>query len=76
MSEHAKSDMASWESDFHQMMESQRDGMEYEASMEDYYKNLAEEDIAFDQQQPIDFDQDGLPDLGGYIFGDYYLMVS
>lgn len=63
----SQSEMAKWESEFNQMMDSQRDDMEdFGAEMEEQYRRLTGEDSALDNL--IQFDEDGIPQLGEYVF--------
>jgi peroxin-5 len=62
-----QSDMAKWESEFNQMMNSEREDMDFDAEIEEQYKNLTREELGIDP--PVQFDQDGIPQLGEYVFG-------
>lgn len=58
--------MAKWEAEFNQMMTAEREDMDFTSQMEENYMNMAREDEAFDA--PIQFDQDGIPQLDRYTF--------
>ena len=66
-------DMAKWESEFQQLMQSQRDDADYGKTMREGWENgLGSYDG--EEMKPSDsfdtkFDEEGIPILGPYIFG-------
>jgi peroxin-5 len=63
-----QSEMAKWEAEFNQLMNSERDDLDFTSQMEEQYKNLTREDVSL--QTPIQFDDYGVPQLGEYVFGE------
>ena len=66
-------DMAKWEAEFHQLMSAQRDELDYGAFMQEAWENgigdLSEDSHLSDNF--IKFDDQGIPHLDGYVFGEY-----
>ena len=61
--------MAKWEAQFNQMMNSQREDLDfdYEGMMQNAWENMAKSD--FSNEPALEFDEQGIPALGEYVFG-------
>jgi len=61
-----KEDMAKWEAQFSQLMNSQRDELEYGTDMQNSWEGGIGN---YEGEKAIQFDAEGIPLLGAYIFG-------
>ena len=66
-------DMAKWEAEYNQLMSSTREELDYDygASIEDEWV-----DGLTDEKASTRFDEEGLPILGDYVFGEPHLPAS
>ena len=63
-------DLAKWESEFSQLMNAQRDEMDYGESMQNAWETgLGDYQGGPSLEKPIQFDAEGVPQLGDYVFG-------
>ncbi|KAJ3494592.1 hypothetical protein NMY22_g20052 [Coprinellus aureogranulatus] len=63
-------DLAKWESEFSQMMNAQRDELDYGESMQNAWESgLGDFQEGASTEKPLQFDDEGVPLLGEYIFG-------
>ena len=62
-------EMAKWEAQFNQMMNAQREDLDfdYAGMMQDTWENMAKSD--FSNEPALEFDEQGIPALGEYVFG-------
>ena len=68
-------DMAKWEAQFNQLMNSQREDVDfaYGASMQSAWEGMNSSD--FSSEPPLEFDEQGIPTLDEYVFGTYSWYV-
>ena len=61
-------DMAKWEAQFNQMMTSQREDLDFDygGMMQNAWESMGD---SFETEPPVQFDDQGLPILGNYVFG-------
>ena len=65
-------DMAKWESQFNQLMSSQRDGDEATGEMGDFAEQMWNQEsnsYNWSDESRVQFDNEGLPIMGPYVFG-------
>lgn len=65
-------DMAKWEAQFNQIMNSQRDGDEVAGDLGDFSSQLWSQEAGtydFSDEPKVEFDSEGLPIMGSYTFG-------
>jgi peroxin-5 len=65
-------DLAKWEAEFSQMMNAQRDELDYGESMQQAWENgVGDFQEGSSTDRPMQFDAEGVPILGEYIFGEF-----
>lgn len=63
-------DLAKWESEFSDLMNAQRDELDYGESMQNAWESgLGDFQEGASTEKPLQFDAEGVPQLGEYIFG-------
>lgn len=63
-------ELAKWEADFSQMMNAQRDELDYGESMQQAWESgLGDFQEGSSTERPMQFDTEGVPLLGDYAFG-------
>ena len=69
-------DVAKWEAQFNQLMNSQREDLDFDygASMQNAWDGMNSAD--FSSEPPLQFDDQGIPTLGEYVFGTCSLYAS
>ena len=67
-------EMAKWEAQFNQMMNAQREDLDfdYEGMMQNAWENMAKSD--FSNEPALEFDEQGIPALGEYVFGTIFFL--
>ncbi len=72
-------DMAKWEAEFSQLMQSQRDDLDYESTMRDAWENGLGSYGGMQESRPDDFslkfDDEGIPLLDPYTFGTFRIIL-
>ena len=64
--------MAKWEAQFNQLMNSQRDGDEAVGEFGDFAEQIWNQEsnsYNWSDESRVEFDQEGLPIMGSYVFG-------
>ena len=64
-------DMAKWEAEFNQLMSAQRDELDYGTFMQEAWENGIGDLSEDSPDNYMKFDDQGIPLLDGYVFGEY-----
>lgn len=68
----AEEDVAKWEAEFSQMMNAQRDELDYGASMQEAWESgIGDFQEGPSSEKALRFDPEGVPILGDYVFGEF-----
>jgi peroxin-5 len=72
-----KEDLAKWEAEFSQMMNAQRESLDYDygEGMQQAWEHGAGDLQEDGLREPMKFDDDGLPILGPYEFGELSHLI-